>query len=267
MRCLISHVFLLWAIVMSATATAAMPIYDDFEDGSATDGQPLTWGLGTAPFDNGVREVVNGDYLLTPDLDVNIPGLADYRENDSNVVGLILQDVSMETTARALGNENDYVIGLYGRDTWDGALGITIWSALTRDGTLILTSTKDSNNTRQRRQATGLDAYNEDVRLRLDILGDTATAYAWPAGDPTPDQPLLTLKLPGPGAEDYMVEGGLGIWNGQFGIGQSETIVPIAFRDFRVVPEPHTCTLLLIAMLVLGARRRRRLNGTTGCSV
>jgi hypothetical protein len=55
--------FIVVLMLVGSVATGELVFLDDFEDGSATDGAPVTWSL--VPGYNGSCEVIDGDYVLT----------------------------------------------------------------------------------------------------------------------------------------------------------------------------------------------------------
>lgn len=66
MRCSPRHwttVFCLFAAFCVFPRTTHATFIDDFEDGDATDGSPVTW-VPSATYSGGTREVVDGDYVI-----------------------------------------------------------------------------------------------------------------------------------------------------------------------------------------------------------
>ena len=58
-------VLMMLMIIAVPSAQAGMAFLDDFEDGSATDGQPVSWAF-VAPWDNADFGVTNGSLVVTP---------------------------------------------------------------------------------------------------------------------------------------------------------------------------------------------------------
>jgi len=95
----------------------AQPFIDDFEDGSATDGNPVRWVPADPSVDRGTAEVVDGDFLLTPSPTAPpFPIDPDYIEIAVLAEDRLYQDVSIHTQVRVSGQE-PYWVGVVTRDT------------------------------------------------------------------------------------------------------------------------------------------------------
>jgi hypothetical protein len=92
--------------------------YDDFEDGSISDGNPVSWVPGPSPFNLGTREVVQGSMVVNPPtVATPFPGApANAAEADTYVEGQLYGDVSIRTRFRVTG-AGDYWVILGARDT------------------------------------------------------------------------------------------------------------------------------------------------------
>ena len=60
--------FVVVLTLVGSVATGGIVFLDDFEDGSATDGAPVTWS--PVPGFTGSFEVIDGDYVLTRPTDI-----------------------------------------------------------------------------------------------------------------------------------------------------------------------------------------------------
>jgi len=78
--------------LVGSVATGEIVFFDDFEDGSATDGAPVTWS--PVPGFAGSYEVIDGDYVLTRPTDI--------EEMYSFVDQYTLADTSIRTQARLI---------------------------------------------------------------------------------------------------------------------------------------------------------------------
>jgi hypothetical protein len=199
---------------------------DDFEDGNAEDGNPVTWVPQVPPLHRGVREVVNGDYVITP---TSAPGDY-YFQSDSVVLGTVHDGVTIRTQARALDSAVDlesYYLGVFARDT-DGSSGV--WAAIADNGRLTI----GAFNTALYEEnlwsiESTLDPTQTDVRLKFDVFEDAAALTAWAAGTNRPDAQLL-VTLPAYVAD----EGRIGAWVGN--VSDSSHRIPGAFRWYAAGP-------------------------------
>jgi hypothetical protein len=233
-------------LLLSAVAQA-QPFIDDFEDGSATDGEPVIWAPPIDPWNQGgTVEVVSGDLLLTPSPTappLPIPGWhPDYVENFELAEDRRFQDVSVHTQARVSGAGHGWV-GVGARDTWNddpSALGTNVWASvgidLQGDQLVELGGNTGSGFMSQMRRTTSLNIHENDVHLQLDVLGDTASLFAWEDGEDKPATPLLTRTL----EPSQMVAGLVSLSYGQLRPSKHPTnqLNTASFRFVEVVPEP-----------------------------
>jgi hypothetical protein len=231
---------------LAATAQA-QPFIDDFEDGSATDGEPVTWAPLIDPWNQGgTVEVVNGELLLTPSPTAPPPAIpdwwTDYVENYVLAGDRRFMDVSVHTRARVSGAGNGWVY-VEARDTWNddpNALGTSVYAAVGIDlqgNQLVgLGGSTGSGFMTERRRTTSLNIHENDVHLQLDAVGDTASLFAWEHGEDKPETPLLTRTL----EPSQMVAGLIGLCYGQArpSVHPTNQLNTASFRFVEVVPEP-----------------------------
>lgn len=116
-----------------------------------------------------------------------------------------------------------------------------------------------------REAATGLDAAYNDISLQLAAIGNQIQLWTWPAGQPMPDAPTLSL------VDDTIAAGtvALGGVAAQF---PNRGPIAGAFRFVQVesmaIPEPAAALLMVNAagIAVLGLRRHR-FRGLIGAAV
>ena len=173
--------FVLVLTLVGSVATGGIVFLDDFEDGSATDGAPVTWT--PLPGMTGSFEVIDGDFVMTRPSNI--------EEMYSAVNQYTLADTSIRTQARligsrawwlallARGNPTDYTtyaLLLFNNarlEIWRfGPPGPNSWMLAGAD--------------------VGIDPRAQDVLLRFDVIGNELSAWAWREGDPMPAEPQVT---------------------------------------------------------------------------
>ena len=176
---LIVLVLALVLTLFGSVATGGIVFLDDFEDGSATDGAPVTWT--PVPGLTGSFEVIGGDYVLT-------------RPTDSEDMYCIvnqytLADTSIRTQARLIPGGWWFGIGARGNvgvGTYIALLKnnerLEIWrlGASAHVGSMLASAD------------VGIDPRAQDVLLRFDVIGNELSAWAWREGDPMPAEPQVT---------------------------------------------------------------------------
>lgn len=224
----------------TAQAQPGPPYFiDDFEDGSATDGMPVTW-VPIPTFATGSRDVVNGEYVLTPE------AATIGTEMDSEVAGLVFGDVSLRTLVRS-GPEN--WVGIYGRSNFVGPSGGSVSGGFRTDGLLFIATSTNTSNDILDSQSLAHGLANEDVHLQLDIFGTDLSLTMWLDGDDKPSMPQLNAPIPFSPSE-----GTIGVAVIPTG---TQTLSPVAFDFIAAVPEPGALVLTLAGMLGFLRFRRR----------
>jgi RNA polymerase sigma factor (sigma-70 family) len=220
-------------------ARASTIFFDDFEDGSVTDGSPVTWLPGS--FTGGTSQVVAGSY--------EISGTVVSSSADGT---LSFRDGSIRTQLRFLESNNATVAFLNARSPTVAAyLGV-----IRQDGLIAIAESSDASALQIHSEiATSLDPVARDVVLQLDTIGNRISLWAWHAGDPKPNQPQLVVL------DDTLTFGSVVV-----GIGTDARIGAggfsrVAFRHFEAVPEPSTAalgSLGLVALASFACRARLR---------
>jgi hypothetical protein len=210
----------------TAAQTAPLAFTDTFNDGNATDGNPVSWIGGS---------VVNQDFRLSG------TGVTYSLVAGSQDFG----DVSIRTTARAhvdsLGTSNAFhFLGPIARGTsneqsffWGGIttdrfLSVGTWQPFSQSGGI----------------STSLDPTTMDVDLQFDVVGNLLSLWAWSdaAGIPKPASPQVTWQ-----SSLQLNAGSIGLsYNANGGTGY------VDYRSFSVVPEPATGALLLVGAIACG---------------
>jgi hypothetical protein len=165
--------------LVGSVATGGIVFLDDFEDGSATDGVPVTWS--PAPGATGSFEVIDGDYVLTRPRDT--------EEMYSRVNQYTLADTSIRTQARLIGS-NAWWFGLGAR----GNVGDGTYVALLKNNASLeiwLFGPSRSSSGMLASADVGIDPRAQDVLMRFDVIGNELSAWAWREGDPMPAEPQV----------------------------------------------------------------------------
>ncbi len=172
--------FVVVLTLVGSVTTGEIVFLDDFEDGSATDGAPVTWS--PVPGYNGSFDVIDGDYVLTRPTN---------REEMYCYVNqyMTLADVSIRTQARLIPGGWWFGIGARGNvgvGTYIALLKnnerLEIWrlGASAHVGSMLASAD------------VGIDPRAQDVLLRFDVIGNELSAWAWREGDPMPAEPQVT---------------------------------------------------------------------------
>jgi hypothetical protein len=245
------------ATSMLASSTAqAQAFLDDFEDGSATDGSPVTWSDYPAPYNLGTFEVVNGDLVISPATSgPTLPAAPNYREKDVVVAGRLFHNVNVRARVRALTNQPSVVgIGVLDTHVTDGNVGVSVNSSLVYDGSrryLTMNREINQNFATLGEVNTSISHSAADVHLRMAISGNQASFSVWPEGEPEPAVPQLQRTLP---STFDNIQGRVVIYAGNGG-----TASPVAFRFVNAVPEPSSLALMGSAVVAILSRARRRI--------
>jgi hypothetical protein len=173
---------LIFVLAGVSSARAETVFYDDFEDGSATDGKPVTWStIPNWPFTT--HNVLAGDMRVG----VSAPD----RSGVVGVPALTLGDTSIRAQLRAEG-QTDQGFGVFVRG--DLVNNIAHSFEVAADGGLWFGITGSLQ-----RIDSPLRPTQEDVILQLDAIGNSITAWAWRPGEAMPVMPAfsrITSQLP-----------------------------------------------------------------------
>jgi hypothetical protein len=205
---------------IAAAQTAPLAFTDSFSDGSATDGNPVSWIGGS---------VVNQDLRLSGS------GITQAFVAGSEAFA----DVSIRMTARALvnslSNPNDFhSLGPIARSTAGGQS--YFWGAITTNSYIAVgTWNPYADSILYLPQ---LDSTTMDVDLQFDVVGNQLSLWAWSddEGIRKPASPQITWQSP-----LALNRGSIGLYhNARGGNGY------VDYRSVTVVPEPATGALLLV---------------------
>jgi hypothetical protein len=181
---------LAWLIVAPSVAGAA-GWYDNFNDGNAEDGSPVTWtynDLGALP---GIHSAATGDYLLSAPGDGN---------DDSSLIATVganlFTDTYVRTGAVVLPGPNEGEVG--------GTLGvfarydptsISGYTAILSNGGHLQLLKVTGGAPENLNDINGLEVTTAaDALIQLDVIGDLLNVYLWRNGQPKPVEPTLTAN-------------------------------------------------------------------------
>jgi hypothetical protein len=178
-------------------------------DPTDPDREPVSWRLrwgGTIAVDN-------------DDLIVQGQGLVGVVANDFNA-----KDVAIETQFRVL--QGDYVgLAVRSKDIGDHCY----YANLNRTSTYVALFTCENSIQISEGIAIDTDATQQDVVMRLQVVRDHLSLWAWSAGTIRPEEPLVTA----PASED-LIDGTVGVYVSSVENGPSEA----AFRYFEAAVMP-----------------------------
>jgi hypothetical protein len=228
-----------------SSARAATVFYDDFEDGSVTDGSPETW-VKIANWPNTTFNVLGGNLTVG----VSVP-----NPDRSGVVGVPAQTLG-NTSIRAQ-------VRFEGESNPDEGSGIFVHGDLVSyqahsfeiasDGGLWFGTTGSPFQ----RIDSNLRPRQEEVILQLDAIGNAINAWAWRAGDPMPATPAFsrtTSQLP---------SGIAGVYKSASLSSQGTSNGTAIFRYVHVsntsIPEPMSLWIASLALVGMWMIRTERL--------
>ena len=157
-------------MICAQAASADTIFFDDFNDGNAGDGMPVTWVPGSGTWD-----ASSGDYVATGSL-----------PRVSRVPAHVLGDTSARTQARVVGNVAANLAvrrpGVNQRLRWCNPTGRKY----------------DNRQSWRFRCPVALGSavvpfnpVQQDVMLQFDAFGDKLSLWAWPVGGPLPIEPQV----------------------------------------------------------------------------
>jgi hypothetical protein len=155
---------------------AATVFFDDFEDGSATDGNPVTWAV-MSNWPLTAFNVSGGNFLVGASV-ADQPGVV-------VVPTVTLTNTSIRAQFRAEG-QSDQSFGVFARGDLVNNIAHSIEVGV--DGSLWM----GIAGVVQRIGESDLRPTEEDVILQLDAIGNRITGWAWRVGDPMPSAPVFT---------------------------------------------------------------------------
>ena len=225
----------LTSMLCARAASAGTIFFDDFNDGNAGDGTPVTWVPGSGTWD-----ASSGDYVATGSL-----------PRVSRVLEHVLGDTSARTQARVVGN---VAVNLAVRRVGvnEGYAGV-----IRPDGSMTIARV-DGDGVIPVALASAVVPFNpvqQDVMLQFDAFENKLSLWAWPVGGPLPVKPQVVAF------DNTYAEGPVGL------ISSSAAALPsdsTTYRFIRVdnthipIPEPSMFVLMSLAGCgALCARRRK----------
>ena len=164
-------------LAICAPASADTVFFDNFSDGNAADGMPVTWDpLAGFP---GTFDASSGDFVLTPS----------NRAIVATVPALVLGDVSIRSQVRVLDQPTSGGgVELIARGNITAVTGYL--AGLNNQGVLYIRQTGVTDPLA--RAETDLRLFDEDIVMQFDAFGSSLSLWAWPADESMPAAPLLT---------------------------------------------------------------------------
>ena len=223
--------------------------FDDFEDGSFRDNDPVNWGRGA--WSGAIEQIVNGD------LEIN--GTR-YINNDNDGISIFAPRNAGDTRYLSY---DDAVYRTQGRISEVGAeetsIGFLARSAapsgffadIDRAGEIVLgESPVGGPLVTLGILQSAIDPVNNDVVLELVTAGSQLSFRVWEVGTSRPENPQLTAT------SDAFPFGTFGIYVRS----PEPTPASASFRwaSVSAIPEPATSTLLIGSLLVTACRVRSR---------
>jgi hypothetical protein len=236
-RLLVSIIHCVLTVTLCAPgASAATIFFDDFNDGDAQDGSPVTWAPSLGTWD-----ASSGDYVATG----SVPRI-------SLVPAHVLSDASARAQVRVMGNI-EAILALRRLPT-GGYSGV-----IRPDGTVVIGRVGPDGPMALGSAVVPFNPVEQDVMLQFDAFDDKLSLWAWPVGEPMPDEPQVVVF------DDTFTEGPAGLISAGLAAGPSDSTT---FRFVHVadthIPEPSTFVLMGLGVCgLLYARRRKRAQPTT----
>lgn len=178
------------AILMLASpgnlAAADVPFFlEDFEDGDATDGSPVTWVPGSTFAAGSTGTVVGGSYVLTT------RGPSGVEADEPASIG----DVSIRALVRGLSVGSGSYISFSAHGQPDGS---SHWALVTQLGLHTGYTVGHNSPTVVGTvfQPGAFDPFSGDVNIQFDVVGKNLSLTVWRPGAAKPSQPQLKSTVP-----------------------------------------------------------------------
>jgi hypothetical protein len=227
-------------------ASADTVFFDDFSDGDAQDGIPVTWTEAIG----GDYDATSGDYVLTA-----TPGGGVML---STVVDITLTDFSIRTQVRTSSELGTVYVVARVQEPLVFPRSGSYFGALDYNpnfgGTRLILGIVEADSLSLFGDLTVLpfDVRIDDAVLQLDVIGNELKLWVWKAGDPVPDQPQLTAT------DNTYSEGTMRIVNDKENLNIG-TFRYVHVADSHIpIPEPTTLLLAMFGMAGTCCFRRRR---------
>src|SRR5687768_16645701 len=155
--------------IWAQTASAETIFFDNFNDGDAQDGMPVTWVPGSGTWD-----ASSGDYVATGSL-----------PRVSRVLEHVLGDTSARTQARVVGNvAANLAVRRPGVN--EGYAGV-----IRPDGSMTIARFGVGAPVALGSAVVPFNPVEQDVILQFDAFGNKLSLWAWPVGQPMPTEPQV----------------------------------------------------------------------------
>ena len=223
---------LTWMICAQA-ASADTIFFEDFNDGNAGDGKPVTWARGS-----GTWHASSGDYVATGSL----PRI-------SRVPDHVLGDTSVRTQARVVGNVGATIAVRRPRVN-QGYAGV-----IRPDGSMTIARVDGAVPVALGSAVVPFNPVQQDVMLQFDAFGNKLSLWAWPVGEAMPNEPQVVAF------DNTYAEGPVGLISSGFaGIPSDSTTYRFIHVADTHIPEPSTFVLMRLGVCgLLYARRAMHL--------
>jgi hypothetical protein len=166
----------------------AVAWFDDFNDGNAEDGNPVTWTYNEIGFTPGTYDATSGDYFLAA------PG----NGNNNSLVASVdvpFQNTYVRTqTFVQPGMAPEEVGGNVGVVARLDPLTLTGYAAILDDNDQYELLRIDGGQPVTLMRQDGLDiGALSDALIELNIVGDQLSLFLWRPGEPKPAEPIVTV--------------------------------------------------------------------------
>jgi hypothetical protein len=187
-------VLLRWLIALLLAVTLA-PVaravswFDNFNDGNAEDGNPVTWTYNESGGVPGIYDASSGDYILSN------PG----GSNDDSLVATVntnFSDVYVRTQAVVLpGMSSEQVGGTLGVVARFDPATVSGYAAILSNGAHLQLLRVDFGGPLNLAEARNLPIDTiTDAMIELDIVGDLLSVYLWRPDETRPTEPVVTAN-------------------------------------------------------------------------
>jgi hypothetical protein len=221
-----SLIALLLAVTMAPVARA-VSWFDDFNDGNAEDGNPVTWTYNESGGVPGTYDASSGDYILSN------PG----GSSDDSLIATVntnFTDVYVRTQAVVLpGMLPEQVGGTLGVVARFDPATVSGYAAILSNGAHLQLLRADFGAPANLAEARNLPIDTiTDAMIELNIVGDLLSVYLWRPDEPKPTEPVVTAN------DSTYATGRAGIVHNE-----NHDTVPGAFRFAAAQDTPFVDTL------------------------
>jgi len=236
--------------VLTSSAFAETVVFDDFNDGNHADGDPTTWSLPYAPWNNGTLDAGSGSLVM--------------RSNDDESYLIAIPDGQPVLTTTSIRARMRYT-GTPEETSFKEGIGLLARGSVARgsyytagieqhSGLLSIGFTGAGGFQNLADAATDLRPYDEDVVLQFDVVDNVLSLYAWRPNESQPTTPQVQV------VSDLIPDGIAGLGYDPPSGNGTGIIRYIQIADTPIVPEPSGGALCAIGgtLLSLGLLFQRR---------